>query len=89
MSRPKSLDRDREIHRDLKFSAFLDSLSSAWMFVFSRRDFSIRQDLRPRQCRDFSTNLDCVSTNLKNLNASRQSRQKSRHVKVSTEKSQF
>ncbi len=69
MSRPKSLDRDREIRRDLKFSAFLDSLSrsrprSAWIFVFSRRDFSIRRDFRPLQCRDFSTNLDCVSTNL-------------------------
>ncbi len=40
MSRPKSLDRDREIRRDLKFLAFLDSLSrsrprSAWIFVFS------------------------------------------------------
>ena len=63
MSRPKSLDRDREIRRDLKILAFLDSLSrsrsrSAWIFVFSRRDFS--------------TNLDCVSTN---LNQSRQSRQ--------------
>jgi hypothetical protein len=84
MSRPKSLDRDREIRRDLKFSAFLDSLSrsrprSAWIFVFSRRDFSIRRDFRPRQCRDFSTNLncvltnlDCVSTNLENLDVSRQ-----------------
>ncbi len=84
MSRPKSLNRDREIRRDLKFLAFLDSLSqsqprSAWIFVFSRRDFSIRRDLRPRQCRDFSTNLncvstnlDCVSTNLKNLDASQQ-----------------
>ncbi len=77
MSRPKSLDRDREIRRDLKFSAFLDSLSqsrprSAWIFVFCCRDFSIRQDFRPRQCRDFSTNLDCLSTNLENLDASRQ-----------------
>jgi len=81
---PKSLDRDREIRRDLKFSAFLDSLSrsrprSAWIFAFSRRDFSIRRDFRPRQCRDFSTNLDCVSTNLdwvstnlENLDVSRQ-----------------
>ncbi len=77
MSRPKSLDRDRGICRDLKFSAFLNSLSrsqprSAWIFVFSCRDFSIRRDFRPRQCRDFSTNLNCVSTNLKNLDASRQ-----------------
>ncbi len=68
MSRPKSLDQDREIRQDLKFSAFLDSLSrsrprSAWIFVFSRRDFSIR--------RDFLTNLDCVSTNLENLDASK------------------
>ncbi len=52
-SRPKSLDRDREIRRDLKILAFLDSLSrsrsrSAWIFVFSRQDFS--------------TNLDCIST---------------------------
>jgi hypothetical protein len=83
MSRPKSLDQDREICRDLKFLAFLNRLSrsrprSAWIFVFSRRDFSIRRDFRPRQCRDFSTNLD-------NLDASRQSRQKSRRVKVSTE----
>ncbi len=41
MSRPKSLNRD------LKILAFLDSLSwsrSAWIFVFSRRDFSIRRD---------------------------------------------
>ena len=72
MSRPKSLDRDREIRRDLKFSAFLDSLfrsrpRSAWIFVFSCRDFSIRRDFRPRQCRDFSTNLNCVLTNLDNL----------------------
>ncbi len=47
MSRPKSLDRDQEIRRDLKILAFLDSLSrsrSAWIFVFSHRDFSIRQD---------------------------------------------
>ena len=77
MSRPKSLDRDREICRDLKFSAFLDSLSrsrprSAWIFAFSRRDFSIRRDFRPWQCRDFSTNLDRVSTNLENLDVSRQ-----------------
>jgi hypothetical protein len=77
MSRPKSLDRDQEIHRDLKFLAFLDSLSrsrprSAWIFVFSRRDFSIRRDFRPRQCQGFSTNLDCVLTNLENLDASRQ-----------------
>ena len=104
---PKSLDRDREIRRDLKFLAFLDSLSrsrprSAWIFVFSRRDFSIRRNFRPRQCRDFSTNLDKsrlrldksrksrrVSTNLDNLVTSRQSRQKSRRVKVSTEKCRF
>jgi hypothetical protein len=51
MSRPKSLDRDRdrEIHRDLKISAFLDNLSrsrsrSAWILAFSHRDFSIHQD---------------------------------------------
>ncbi len=74
---PKSLDRDQEIRRDLKFLAFLDSLSrsrprSAWIFVLSCRDFSIRRDFRPRQCRDFSTNLNCVSTNLKNLDVSRQ-----------------
>ena len=68
---PKSLDRDREIRRDLKFLAFLDSLSrsrprSAWIFVFSRRDFLICWDFRPRR----------VSTNLDNLDASRQSRLK-------------
>jgi hypothetical protein len=49
MSRPKSLDQDSEIRRDLKILAFLNSLSrsrsrSAWIFVFSRQDFSIRQD---------------------------------------------
>jgi hypothetical protein len=38
MSRPKSLDR--EIHRDLKISRS----RSAWIFVFSRQDFSIRHD---------------------------------------------
>ncbi len=64
MSRPKSLNQDQEICRDLKISAFLDSLSrsrSAWIFVFFCRDFSI--------CQDFSSfsdskGLDCVSTNL-------------------------
>jgi hypothetical protein len=49
MSRPKSLDRDQEICQDLKILALLDSLSrsrsrSAWIFVFSRRDFSVRRD---------------------------------------------
>ncbi len=49
MSRPKSLDQDREICWDLKILAFLDSLSrsrlrSAWIFVFSCWDFSIRRD---------------------------------------------
>ena len=85
MSKPKSLNRDREIHRDLKISAFLDNLSrsrsrSAWIFAFSHRDFSIRQDFSSfsdskgldnveisQQCQDFSTNIDCVSTNLDNL----------------------
>ncbi len=48
-TKSRSLDRYREICRDLKISAFLDSLSwsrsrSAWIFVFSRRDFSIRRD---------------------------------------------
>ena len=56
MSRPKSLDRDREIRRDPR---------SAWIFVFSCRDFSIRRDFRPWQCWDFSTNLE-------NLDASQQ-----------------
>ncbi len=79
----KSRSRSRNC-RDLKFWAFLDSLSrsrprSAWIFVFSRRDFSIRRDFRPRH----------VSTNLDNLDASRQSRQKSWRVTVSTEKSRF
>ena len=45
----KSLNRDREIHRDLKILAFLNSLSqsqwrSAWIFVFSHRDSSFRRD---------------------------------------------
>ncbi len=49
MSRPKNLDQDREFCQDLKILAFLDSLSrsrsrSAWIFVFSRQDFSIRWD---------------------------------------------
>jgi hypothetical protein len=49
MSRPKNLDWDWEFRRDLKILAFLDSLSwswsrSAWIFVFSRWDFSIRRD---------------------------------------------
>ena len=65
MFRPKSLDRDREIRRDLKILAFLDSLSrsrsrSAWIFVFSRWDFSTNLDC-------ILTNLDCDSTNLDNL----------------------
>ncbi len=62
MSRPKSLDRDREIRRDLKFLAFLVSLSrsrprSAWIFVFSRQDFSIRRDFRPRRVLTISTKI--------------------------------
>ncbi len=49
MSRPKSLHRDREIRRDLKILAFLDSLfgsrlRSAWILIFSCWDFSIRRD---------------------------------------------
>jgi hypothetical protein len=49
MSRPKSLDRDQEICQDLKILECLDSLSwsrsrSAWIFVFSHWDFSIRRD---------------------------------------------
>ncbi len=71
MSRPKSLDRDREIRRDLKILAFLDSLWKCVDFcIFSSRFlnpltlFIIFRLKRPRQCRDFSTNLDCVSTNL-------------------------
>ncbi len=49
MSRPKSLDQDREIHQDLKILAFLDSSSrsrsrSGWILAFSSQDFSIRQD---------------------------------------------
>ncbi len=67
MSRPKSLDRDRKIRRDLKILAFLDSLSwsrsrSAWIFAFSRQDFSIR--------RDFSSFSD--SKGLDNVEISRQ-----------------
>ncbi len=88
MSRPKSLDRDREICRDLKFSAFLDSLSrsrprSAWIFVFSRRDFSIRRDFRPRQISTISTRLDNLDKNpdasksrLKNLDFKNLDREK-------------
>ncbi len=70
MSRPKSLDRDREICRDMKFSAFLDSLSwsrNAWIFAFSRQDFSIRRDFSSFSD---SKGLDCVSTNLDNLDTS-------------------
>ncbi len=49
ISRPKSLNQDWKIHRDLKILAFLDSLSrsrlrSAWIFAFSHQDFSIRWD---------------------------------------------
>ncbi len=90
MSRPKSLNRDREIHQDLKILAFLDSLSrsrsrSAWIFVFSRWDFSTNLNC-------ILTNLDKswqILTNLDNLDVSWQSRQKSRRNKVSTEKSRF
>ncbi len=83
MSRPKSLDRDREIRRDLKFLAFLDSLSlsrprSASIFVFSCRDFSIRRDFRPRQCRDLSTNLEISRQILRFLDKSRLRLDKSR-----------
>ncbi len=75
MSRPKSLDRDREIRWHLKILAFLNSLSrsrsrSAWIFVFSRQDFLTNLD-------SISTNLDKsqqISTNLDNLDKSRQSR---------------
>ncbi len=74
-SRPKSLNRDREIRRDLKILAFLDSLSrsrsrSAWVFVFSCRDFSIR--------RDFSSFSD--SKGLDNVEISRQISTASRQI---------
>jgi hypothetical protein len=81
MSRPKSLDRDWEIRRDLKILAFLDSLSrsrSAWIFVFSRRDFSTNLD-KSRQIltnldksRQISTNLDKSRQISTNLDKSRQ-----------------
>ncbi len=86
MSRLKSLDRGREIHRDLKNSAFLDSLSlsrsrSARIFAFSRQDFSIS--------RDFSSFSD--SKGLDNVKISRQillrldkSRQSARVSTIST-----
>ncbi len=62
-----SLNQDREIHRDLKILAFLDSLfwsqsRSAWILVFSCLDFSIR--------RDFSSFTD--SKGLENVKISRQ-----------------
>ncbi len=90
MSRPKSLNWDREIHRDLKILAFLDSLSrsrsrSAWIFVFSWQDFSIRRDFSSFsdskgldnveiswQISTVSWQSQHVSTNLdKHLNASK------------------
>ncbi len=85
MSRPKSLDRDRVICRDLKILEFLDSLSwsrsrSAWIFVFSRRDFSILQDFSSfsdskglnnveisRQISTASWQISTISTRLDNL----------------------
>jgi hypothetical protein len=39
-------------------------------FLNPLRLFIIFRLKRPRQCRDFSTNLDCVSTTLDNLDAS-------------------
>jgi hypothetical protein len=75
MFRPKSLNPGKEICRDLKILAFLDSFSqsqsrSAWILAFSRRDFPTRQD--------FSSFSDLKG--LDNLNASQQSQ----HHKVST-----
>ncbi len=85
MSRPKSLDQDWEIHRDLKILACLDSLSwsqlrSAWIFVFSHRDFSIRQDFSSFQTQKALTMSRFLNksqkswrvlTNLDNLNESK------------------
>ena len=68
------LDHDREVHGCLYF---LIEISQS---VKTFHHF---------QTQKASTNLDCVSTNLNNLDVSRQSRQKSRRLKVSTEKSKF
>jgi hypothetical protein len=68
------LDLDREVHG---FLYFLIEISQS---VETFHHF---------QTQKASTNLDCISTNLDNLDVSRQSRQKSQRVKVSTEKSQF
>ncbi len=85
MSTPKTFNRDQEICRDLKILAFLESLSrsqsrSVLIFAFSRRDFSWFSD---------SKVIANVKISWQISTASRQSRQKSRRVKVSTEKSWF
>ena len=70
----KSLNRDREIHRDLKILAFFNSLSqsqwrSAWIFVFSHRDSSFRRDFSSFSD---SKGLDNVEISQQILTASRQ-----------------
>ncbi len=53
-----------------KFRHFLTVCLHLDFCIFSSRLFIIFRLKRPRQCWDFSTNLDWVSTNLNNLNAS-------------------
>ncbi len=68
----------------ISFEKCVDFCIFSSRFLYPLRLFIIFRLKRPRQCRDFSTNLDKsrksrrVLTNLDNLNASRQSRQKSR-----------
>ncbi len=78
MSRPKSHDPDREICRDLKILAFLDSLSrsqsrSAWILYFlveiSRQiSTASRQISTISMCLDnLDKNLDATKSRLKSL----------------------
>jgi hypothetical protein len=99
-SSPKSLDRDREICRDMKFLANLDSLSRSrsrvsQFYHISRSRFLNLSRFFTLKFLKKSRNLDKsqkVSTDLENLGSldlSRQSRQKSRYSQVSIEKSRF
>ena len=84
MSRPKSLDRDREIRRDLKFRRFstvcldLDREVRGFLYFLVEISQSVE-----------TLGLDNVKISRQISTASRQSRQKSRRVTVSTEKSRF
>ncbi len=102
ISRPWSLDRDWEFHRDQKILAFLDSLSwsrsrVSQFFQISRSRFlnlsrfaGVMYLKKSLKCWDFSTNFAASWQILLVLDKSRQSRFISTiSIKISTQKSRF